>query len=56
MPKVVPVPVGVDDPSHRQRGERAQLVQQLIGLDMRGAGVDDQGAFLSEDHAHVEIE
>ncbi len=54
--RVIPVPVGVDHPSDRKRGQSAQLLPQLVGLDVRGTGVDDQYPLLSEHHADVQVE
>jgi hypothetical protein len=53
---VVPMPVGVDNPGHREGGQGAQLLDELIGLAIRGTGVDNEEALLTHDNTDVEIE
>ena len=53
---VIEVPMRVDDPPNRTRSEHAQLVEQLLGLAVVAAGVDEQQPIRSLHQADVEVE
>ncbi len=40
---VIEVGVRVHDDRHRVAGQLAEVVEDLLCLDMRGAGIDDEG-------------
>jgi hypothetical protein len=50
---VIVVAVGVDDGPDRERGQRSEIVEDLVGLPMRDPGVDDQDPVVADDRPDV---
>ena len=53
---VVPVVVGVDDPSHRQPRDGADLGTQLAALGVGRSCVDQESSIAAENETDIEIE
>lgn len=53
---VIPVVVGVDDPTHRFGAQGREIIEKLLRLTVSGSGVDNGQTVISDDNAHIEVE